>query len=309
MPSGFVFHSHSPEAQSIATLFQYFLVVAAVVFLTVAGLVTYGIVRFRARPDGTDPRPHFGSRRLEITWTAIPLVIVAATFILAMRTMAFVDAPTAPSQPPDLTVTGRQWWWEARYANGAVAVNEIHIPAGRRLLARIDSADVIHDFWVPELARKMDAVPGRASYLWLEADSPGTYQGTCSEFCGMQHAWMRFTVVAQSAPEFSAWLERQAQTPPEPTDGIGAEGAQLFRQHKCDECHAIRADDRQFRKGPPLTHAAAGGLLGRELPNTPQNLALWITNPQSIKPGNRMPDQNLPASDVQALTAYLESRK
>lgn len=307
MPLGPAFHPHSPETQSITALFHYFLILAAVVFLTVAGLVTYSVIRYRARAGGGEPRQHFGSRPLEVTWTVIPLLVLAATFILTVRTMAFVDAPTAPSQPPDVTLTGHQWWWEARYPNGAVSVNEIHIPAGRRLLARIESTDVIHDFWVPELARKMDAVPGRASYIWLEADRPGTYQGTCSEFCGMQHAWMRFQVMAQTEAEFSAWLERQAETPPEPASGIPAEGARLFRQDKCADCHASSPRDTQARKGPPLAHVADRQLLGRDLPNTPENLAVWINIPQSIKPGNHMPDQHLSPTEVQALTAYLES--
>ncbi len=128
----------------------------------------------------------------------MPLAIVTGLFIVTVRAMVLIDAPQDSTRPPDLVITGHQWWWEARYPNGVVVPWDIHIPTSRRLLARIESADVIHDFWAPELARKMDAVPGRPSYIWLEADAPGTYAGTCSEFCGAQHAWMRFRVIADN---------------------------------------------------------------------------------------------------------------
>jgi cytochrome c oxidase subunit 2 len=296
-----VFHPQSPQAQAISTLFTSFLWLAAIIFLVVAGLVSYSIVRYRARGGEAEPRQHFGSWRIEVTWTAIPLLIVIVIFIFTVRTMAFVDAPLEPGQPPDLVIIGHQWWWEARYPNGAVTASEIHIPTQRRLLARIDSADVIHDFWVPQLARKMDAVPGRSGYLWLEADTAGIYQGTCSEFCGMQHAWMRFLVVAEPEADFSAWLRHQAETPAEPVAGLEAGGARIFREQKCLDCHA------DSQKGPPLSHIAGRRLLGGDLPNTPQNLTRWITNPQSIKPGNRMPDSRVSGEEARALAAYLET--
>jgi cytochrome c oxidase subunit 2 len=230
------------------------------------------------------------------------LVIVTVLFIATVRIMASIDAPLAPTQPPDLVITGHQWWWEARYPNGATTANEIHIPAGRRLLARIESADVIHDFWVPQLARKMDAVPGRPSYLWLEADTPGLYPGACSEFCGKQHAWMRFQVVAESDAGFSAWVSRQAT----PTSGE-PEGSRIFQQQKCGDCHTVSSTDSRSLIGPPLAHISGRRLLGGEIPNNAANLTRWIVEPQSIKPGNRMPNPRLSSSDSRLLTTYLES--
>jgi len=300
------FRPQSPQVHAIAGLFNGFLVLAAVIFLIVAGLVGYSLVRYRARAGAGDPRPNFGSRRLEIAWTAIPLLIVTVLFVFTVRTMAFVDAPRRPDRPADLVITGHQWWWEARYPNGAATANEIHIPVSRRLLARLESADVIHDFWAPELARKMDAVPGRTGYIWLEADTPGTYAGACAEFCGKQHAWMRFQVVAEPQPQFDAWLRHLAEVPPEPT-GAAAEGARLFRQQRCGDCHSVSPADPAAKSGPPLAHIAARKLLGGELPNTPRNLARWISDPQSIKPGNLMPNASLSDATVQALTAYLEA--
>jgi cytochrome c oxidase subunit 2 len=302
MALGSPFSPHSPQVQAISSLFGYFLILAAVIFLIVAGLVGYSVLRYRARAGAPDPRPHFGSRSIEITWTAIPLVIVTVLFIATVRIMASIDAPLAPTQPPDLVITGHQWWWEARYPNGATTANEIHIPAGRRLLARIESADVIHDFWVPQLARKMDAVPGRPSYLWLEADTPGLYPGACSEFCGKQHAWMRFQVVAESDAGFSAWVSRQAT----PTSGE-PEGSRIFQQQKCGDCHTVSSTDSRSLIGPPLAHISGRRLLGGEIPNNAANLTRWIVEPQSIKPGNRMPNPRLSSSDSRLLTTYLES--
>ena len=208
---GSPFSAHSPQAQYIASLFTNILILAAVIFVIVAVLVVYAVVRYRARDGAAEPRQTFGARPLEMAWTLVPLALVLVIFVFTLRTMAAVDAPQDSARVPDLVVTGHQWWWEARYPNGAVAAHEIHIPVSKRLLVRIEAADVIHDFWVPQLARKMDAVPGRPAFIWLEADQPGSYPGACSEFCGAQHAWMHFLVIAEAEAQFSAWLQHQAE--------------------------------------------------------------------------------------------------
>lgn len=261
--------------------------------------MAYCSVRFRARNGASEPRQVFGSRRLEVLWTVVPILIVTGLFVITVRAMVLIDAPQDSSQTPDLVITGHQWWWEARYPNGAVVPWDVHIPAGRRLLVRIESADVIHDFWVPALARKMDAVPGRPSTIWLQADAPGTYSGTCSEFCGAQHAWMRFRVIAEPEATFEAWLNNQARGP---FHDAPAADERLFR-NKCGECH-----DFALGKGPSLAHLASREILGGGITrNTPANLALWLTDPQAAKPGNRMPLIPLTADERGALLGYLES--
>jgi cytochrome c oxidase subunit 2 len=276
-------------------------VIAAVVFLVVAVGVVLSVVRFRWRGvDASEPRQIFGSRKLEVLWTVAPLAIVTGLFIVSVRAMVFIDAPQDSDHPPDLVITAHQWWWEARYPNGVVVPWDIHIPAGRRLRARIESADVIHDFWVPELARKMDAVPGRWGYIWLEADTPGTYAGTCSEFCGAQHAWMRFRVIAEPEASFEAWLKMAARN--SMFNDAPAADERLF-VNKCGQCHDVVQG-----KGPSLAHIASRETLGGGiLRNTPENLMLWMTNPQAAKPGNRMP--NIPLTDAErtAILGYLES--
>jgi cytochrome c oxidase subunit 2 len=279
-----------------------------VIFILVAVLVTWSIIRYRARPGAGEPLQTFGSPRLETVWTVVPLILVTGLFFMTIRAMALIDAPGQPDRPPDLVITGHQWWWQARYANGALTAGEFHIPVGRRLLVQIESADVIHDFWVPELARKMDAVPGRTGYIWLEADSAGTYDGVCSEFCGTQHAWMHFIVVAEPEAAFSAWLAQQAEPATKPSTEATLRGRTLFQQKKCGDCHAISGSDARGASGPDLTHVASRRFLGAGISaNTAENMSRWSSSPQAIKPGNRMPDQSLSASELEAITSYLET--
>jgi cytochrome c oxidase subunit II len=288
----------------MAAVFSIVLVIAAVVFLVVAAGVVYSVVRYRSRGLETiEPKQIFGSRKLEILWTVAPLAIMAGLFIVTVRAMVLIDAPQEANRQPDIVITGHQWWWEARYPNGVVVPWDIHIPASRRLLVRIESADVIHDFWAPNLARKMDAVPGRPSYIWLEADAAGTYAGTCSEFCGAQHAWMRFRVVAEPQRDFETWLNNQAVSTP----SVLSADESLFR-NKCEKCHTATAMAPSSGKGPSLAHLASRETLGGGIQrNTPENLMLWLTDPQAAKPGNRMPNTPLTAEERSTLLAYLES--
>ncbi|HTW65449.1 MAG TPA: cytochrome c oxidase subunit II [Bryobacteraceae bacterium] len=307
--AGPVFSPHSPQTEAIEGVFSVVLIIAVVVFAVVASGVTYCSLRFRGRDGAPEPRQRFGSRGLEILWTVVPLLVMTGLFVITVRAMVTIDAPQASGQKPDLTVRGRQWWWDARYPNGAVATGDIHIPVGRRLLVLVESTDVIHDFWAPELERKMDAVPGRPSYIWLEADAPGTYSGACSEFCGADHAWMRFRVIAEPDASYDAWLQHQMEPPPVPT-GAAADGARLFRSKKCADCHGIASAVTAANpdRGPDLSHLASRELLGGGIQrNTPANLTIWLTDPQAAKPGNHMPDTPLTTNERTALLAYLES--
>jgi cytochrome c oxidase subunit 2 len=305
----FPFSAHSPQTHAIAGLFRDVFALAVVIFLCVACTVMFGVFRYRSRGEEEPPQVE-GSRRLEVIWTAVPLFIVLVMFVVTVRTMASVDAPDDRRHVPDLFITGHQWWWEVRYPNGMVTAGEIHIPVGRRLLARIDTADVIHDFWVPELARKIDAVPGLPGNIWLEADTPGDYPGSCAEFCGVQHAWMRFVVVAEPEQAFSAWLRHESEPAAVPSAGPEAIGARLFEQKNCGSCHAISGTSSAGRSGPDLSHIADRQYLGSGISrNTPEKLAQWIADPQAAKPGNRMPASPLSAVEAQELQAYLESLK
>jgi cytochrome c oxidase subunit II len=302
---GSPFSPHSAQTHVIAAVFFLVLVIAGVIFFVVAAGVVYSSVRYRSRGSaGTEPRQIFGSRKLEMLWTMVPLAIVSGLFVITVRAMVLIDAPQESGQTPDLIVTGHQWWWEARYPNGVVVPWDIHIPTSRRLRARIESADVIHDFWAPELARKMDAVPGRPSYIWLEADAPGTYSGACSEFCGAQHAWMRFRVVAEPEASFEAWLNREERATVNDAPDLEE---RLFRS-KCGECHTVVATAPSSGKGPSLAHLASRETLGGGITrNTPDNLMLWLTDPQASKPGNRMPTPKLTPEERRTILTFLET--
>jgi cytochrome c oxidase subunit 2 len=298
-----MFDSISHQAQAISNLFILTLLIATVILLLVTGLVLYASFRYRSRPGDGEPRQVFGHRNLEIAWTAAPAVLLAVLAVLTLYTMRLADPAVGASAQPDVVITGHQWWWEVRYPqSGVVTANEIHLPTGQKMLAEIDSADVIHSFWVPQLGRKMDAIPGHPNHLWLEADTSGTYLGTCAEYCGTQHAWMRIRVIVQSPAEFDAWLQEQLQAPVI-SEGEARQGQKIFTQKTCIVCHSRGI-------GPDLTHVGSRETLAAGvLENTPANMARWLKNPQAIKPGSYMPNFNLTDAEVKAITAYLEASK
>lgn len=303
----------SAGSEAISDLFVYFLWAAGAVLGLVAGLVGYYSVRYRRKKGDTgEPQQFHTHKGLEIGLLAGTTGVMGLFFFLTVKTMLAVNVDPASNQSPDLIITGHQWWWEARYPHsGVVAANEIHVPAGRRLLLEVRSADVIHDWWVPELGRKMDAIPGQPNRVWMEARRPGTYLGTCSEFCGAQHAWMRIQVIAHAPEAFAAWEKAQLEIPALAQQGtLVQRGEALFQQKTCANCHAIAGTDAHARIGPDLTHLASRKtLLTGKLENNPQNLRRWLDNPQAMKPGAHMPNFRFEKHELESLVAYLSSLK
>jgi len=304
-----VLRPDSPQARAIVDLGVVSSIILAIIFIIVAGIIVYALMRFRWREGETDPHQLAGNKTIEIVWTAIPCMIVVALFMLTARTMSMSDPPPAPT--PDLFVVGHQWWWEARYAkSGLVVANEIHIPVGKAMSVRLDSTDVLHEFWVPELARKITAIPGHPNHIWIQADRPGSYLGVCSEFCGTQHAWMHFLIVAESQTEFDAWERAQLQSASRPVGEAAVKGLALFQQMSCVSCHAINGTIARARVGPDLTHFASRSLLGAGIAdNTPENLRHWLADPQRVKPGVLMPNFNFTDEQLTQLVAYFETLK
>jgi cytochrome c oxidase subunit 2 len=298
----------SPQTHAIFNLWIVTTIVLGAIFVIVVGIIVYSLMRFRWREGEPDPEQVPGNRRVEIIWTVIPVLIVIFLFALTARTMSFVD-PEPPAEP-ELIVIGHQWWWEARYPkSGVITANEIHIPTGRPIAVLLDSADVLHEFWVAELTRKISNVPGHPNHVWLQANRPGVYLGVCSEFCGTQHAWMRFTVVAQEPAEFAAWEQSQLVAAATPT-GEAAKGLALFLKMSCVNCHAIHGAGPDARVGPDLTHFASRKQFGSGIAdNTPENLRSWLLNPQNVKPGVKMPDFKFTDEQVSELVAYFETLK
>jgi cytochrome c oxidase subunit 2 len=300
-----VFDPHSPQARAIFHLGIETSVVLAMIFALVTGLILYALMRFRWREGEAEPRQVAGNRTIELIWTAIPCLIVIALFLLTAHTMAVSDPPPAPA--PDLIVTGHQWWWEARYPKtGVVAANEIHIPVGRALSVQLESNDVLHEFWVPQLARKIATVPGHPNHIWIEADQPGTYLGICSEFCGTEHAWMHFLIVAQTPADYAAWESAQLRTARLPQAALALQGHALFLQMSCASCHAVNGTVAHAQVGPDLTHFASRRQIGAGIvANTPANLRRWLADPQQVKPGVKMPNFKFTDEQLAQFVAYL----
>ena len=297
------------QAADILSSFYIVFGVSAFIFVIVAGLVVYALIRFRRR-KGREPKQFSENVWLEVLWISIPLLIVTGLFIVAVRVMSQVNPPVLGNKP-DLTVVAHQWWWELHYPqSGVTAANEIHLPVGKHLLLRFESADVIHGFWVPSLGQKIDVIPGHPNSMWLTITRPGLYLGTCSSFCGMGHANMRIRVFAQSPEDFSAWLAHQRQ-PASPPSAVGAaKGAGVFMEKNCVNCHSIAGLMTRGRAAPDLTHVGSRTTLASgTLPNTPENLAKWLMNPQAVKRGVLMPEIGLTTDQIKDLVAYLEGLK
>jgi cytochrome c oxidase subunit II len=235
-----------------------------------------------------------------------PLAILTLVYVTGLGDLSRLASPDRSALT--IEVTGHQWWWGVRYpATGAVTANEIHIPVGVQVRVRLQTADVLHSFWIPQLAPKTDLIAGRTNEAWLQADRPGVYHGQCAEYCGLQHAHMIVAVIAQPAGDFDAWLARLSQPRP-PQTPAQQRGLQVFESSSCATCHAIRGTSANGSIGPDLSEIGARLSLGAgTVANDPQHMTAWITNSQAAKPGNHMPPQPLNAGQLADVVAYLQS--
>ena len=367
------FDTLGPVARDQLFIFWVILWAGLVVFVAVEGALLYMVFRFKRRDD-RDPEQTHGNRRLEIAWTIVPILVLAAVVVPVVRGVFYADAGRFVSGDNkgkylEVDVIGHQWWFEFRYPHPnnpgeqiAVA-NEMYIPVGEPVVFLLDSTDVIHSFWVPKLGGKVDMIPNNDNMMWYQADKPLEFFGQCAEFCGVSHANMRFKVIAVPRNEFDAWLLHQANPALEPSDALAAQGKKLFRDAGCSGCHAdsssiikLREDGGRIpgREGPILNHVASRlnhlGIYrnaeeefedvsgsrqlyvnstgiptnlntGRPFVNEAMlqnNLKVWITDPEALKPGNIMardgepyvdPANKLTEQEIDALVAYLLTLK
>ncbi|MDQ3856503.1 MAG: cytochrome c oxidase subunit II, partial [Chloroflexota bacterium] len=301
-----------PPTIPFSGLFTFLMLAALAVVLLVSVLLVLALMR--RRPAGQLPRQTHGSTRLERIWTLLPALVVVFLFgltLYVMRTEATPGAGLPTGGQPDVVVVGQQWWWEIRYPKlGIVTANELHLPVGRRLLVQLTSAQVQHDFWVPQLGQKMDMYPGKSNYIWLEAPKAGEYHGACAEYCGVQHAWMRILAVAQSQADFDRWAAAQKPPAQAQATGLAAQGRAIFSRSACGNCHAIAGTQWNGQAAPNLTHLMSRQIISAGvLENTPANLTTYLRNPQAVKPGIYMPNYRFNEQQIRALVAYLETLK
>jgi cytochrome c oxidase subunit II len=304
--------AYGPVAVRQARLGWFLLIVAAAVVAVMGLLVIVATVRRRAPAESDLLADAGGLGWVLVGGIAVPVVILAAVLVVSTGTLAAVAR--APAHPAaTIRITGHQWWWEIRYDGSTpdeifTTANELHLPVGQPVRLELATADVIHSFWVPQLAGKLDLNPGQTNSLWIQADSAGTYHGQCGEYCGLQHAGMALSVVAEPPAQFARWLEAMRQPAPEPAGGDPAAGRQVFTGSACALCHTVRGTEAGGALGPDLTHVAARRTLAAGmLPNRTGELTAWIADPQAVKPGAKMPAVPLGPDELRQIVAYLQT--
>jgi cytochrome c oxidase subunit 2 len=312
-----------PQASRISHLYWLYFWVCVVVWILVVAIAIAGAFRRRITHQGeadiVEPVNPAHEKRLTFTVSAcvaittiILFVLLIGDFITGRRLHKFSEQNDFVA----LTVTGHQWWWEVRYedeqtpSNIIVTANEIVIPTGKPVKINLQTGDVIHSFWIPNLTGKKDMIPNHLTAVWLQADKEGKYEGQCAEFCGYEHAMMRLIVRAENPDTFAAWLAAARTPGSEPLTDQQKRGQQVFMSHSCVMCHSIGGTKAHARYGPDLTHVASRmSLAAGTLPNVVGHMAGWIIDPQRVKPGAQMPQNNLEPEDFTALVEYLHSLK
>jgi cytochrome c oxidase subunit 2 len=302
----------SDLAQWIQSLYIQVTIWDAIIFAIVIAAFFLAVFVFSSRVGEAAPASTASSDLgLEIAWTLGPTLVLLMISVPTIRTIFRSQPAVPPRGALEIKVVAHQWWWEFDYPDGAKTSNELHIPVNRPIRLSLESGDIIHSFWVPQLGGKRDVVPGQINELTFVATVPGVYPGQCAEFCGLSHANMRFRAFVDSPDEFAKWDKDQlaGPVPISSNYSLVSDGAKVFADSPCTICHMIQGVSKGYI-GPDLTHFGGRTTLAAGvLKNTPENVAKWIEDPQEIKPGANMPPLLLPGPKLNALVAYLESLK
>ena len=301
----------SHQSRQIFNLWWGMLAAAAVVF---AGAIVLLLIAYRRREQKGLPligkeEPVVSNALVVAFGIVIPVTCLVILFFIAdIGVVKATSAPKPGQTKLNVTVIGHQWFWEVRYpGTKAVTANEIHIPVNTGVNVRLESADVIHSFWVPELNKKVDMLPDHPNHLLLDANRVGVYRGQCAEFCGLQHANMSMAVYVDPPARFRAWLANMSRPLPPPASPDARAGEQVFQRNQCASCHTIRGTSANGRIGPDLTHLESRQTLAAlTIPNTKAYLGAWVSDPQHFKPGNKMPGLNLSGRQFQQLLTFLQ---
>ena len=297
-----------------------FLIVCAVMYALVMTALLIALRRRRADrqinsvEDGRHEETLPGTRGLLIGWAALVTLGLTGLTVASFFTDRS-NARSAKRPALALTVTGNQWWWNVQYdtddpSKRIRTANEIHLPVGQPVHITLKSSDVIHSFWVPNLAGKQDLIPGRVTDADLLPTKVGVYRGQCAEFCGVQHTHMALDIVVEPVANFRRWYARQLAEAPPPATPLQLAGYRYVVSRECSSCHNISGTPANGQIAPDLTHVASRrSIAAGTLPMSPGNLYGWVTDPQSQKPGNRMPTIGMDPEQVHAVVAYLETLK
>lgn len=306
----------STPAHEIYALSQFVLVITGAIFVVVAGLLAFIIVKFHARKGDAEHEPAqvYGSTQVELAWTVIPVLIVVVLFLTTARIIfAIQDAPK-PQSALDVTVVGHQFWWEFRYPElGIVTANELHVPVSTSAMPRptflkLLSADVDHSFWIPQLGGKTDLIPNHPNAMWIDPQSAGLYVGQCAQFCGVEHAKMLLRVYADTPDQFAVWVKAQQQpaSQPDAQNAAVVAGRHVFETEACVNCHTISGTAAKGTFGPDLTHLMSRTTIAAgAADNTRDNLRSWIQDPNRFKSGALMPAMQLSDQETNEVVAYL----
>jgi cytochrome c oxidase subunit 2 len=311
-PSPTFLNSASPISGHIADLYRTVLYMALVVFVLVEGVLIWIVIRDRKRAHDQElPTQIYGNTRLEVIWTVIPIFLVIALFVMTVQTVNAISAPQSANGDLNVRVVGHQWWWEFDYMDqGFATANELHIPVGTTVQIQLESRDVIHSFWVPQLAGKTDVVPGQHNTMWLSGDQVGEYLGQCAEFCGTEHALMRFKVIVDSQEDFDAWVANQQQPAYQPQTEDEQVGYDEIATGACSACHSLDPSEIDTEKvGPNLAHLfSRTTFAGGSFDLNEDNLRNWLHDTQAMKPGNDM-QITIPSQQFEQVVTYLKKLK
>jgi len=299
------------------------LIICAIIFLIVTGMLVYVTVKYRSRgeiDERKEPPQIYGSSQIELAWTVIPIIITVVLILITTRTIGEIQDHPVPKDAVHIRVIGHQWWWEIHYQKpGAkpdewvtdfTIANEIHVPVNKHTEITLESADVLHSFWVAQLNGKTDLIPGLKNHTWIEPRATGVFFGNCAEYCGTQHANMQLKVVVQTQADYDAWVLAQKTPPPAPTTAEAIAGKKVFYANSCVNCHKVDGTPAAGVFGPDLTHLATRLTIGAGIAkNNEDSLRTWMHDPATLKPGVLMPNMQLTDKEVDEVVAYLMTLK
>ena len=309
-PSPSFLNPASSISGHVADLYNTILIMALVVFVLVEGALVLILIRDRLKEGDKLPHQLHGNTNLEIIWTVIPILLVIALFVMTVQTVNAIAAPSPKQGDLNLRVVGHRWWWEFDYTDlGIATANELHIPVGTPVQIALESVDVIHSFWVPQLSGKTDVVPNQHNTMWLESDQIGEFLGQCAEFCGTEHALMRFKVIVESQADFDAWVANQ-QKPAYQPQTEDEQAAYKELTGTCAACHSLDPSEIDTTKvGPNLAHLfSRSTFAGGSFDLNEENLRSWLKDTQSMKPGNDM-EITIPQQQFDSIVEYLMKLK